>query len=105
MTTDAGFFSVANEAAARALGVKRISMPNRSSKRQRAQIVIELRLQYSLAALLRGAGLARSTFYYQLAALQATDKYATTKDQIKAIYDRHKGRYGYRRHGDAASAR
>ncbi len=32
MTTDAGFFSAANEAAARELGVKRISMPNRSSK-------------------------------------------------------------------------
>ena len=28
----AGFFSAANEAAARELGVKRISMPNRSSK-------------------------------------------------------------------------
>ena len=32
MTTDAGFFSAANEAAARELGVKRISMPNRSTK-------------------------------------------------------------------------
>ena len=32
MTADAGFFSAANEAAARELGVKRISMPNRSSK-------------------------------------------------------------------------
>jgi IS5 family transposase len=32
MTTDAGFFSAANEAAARELGVKRISMPNRNSK-------------------------------------------------------------------------
>jgi len=50
-----------------------------------------------LAALLHAAGLARSTFYYQQAALQATDRYATTKDQIKAIYDKHKGRYGYRR--------
>ncbi|HEY6132723.1 MAG TPA: transposase, partial [Rubrivivax sp.] len=32
MTTDAGFFSAPNEAAARELGVKRISMPNRSTK-------------------------------------------------------------------------
>lgn len=59
--------------------------------------MIELRPQYPLAALLHAAGLARSTFYYQQAALQATDRYATTKDQIKAIYDKHKGRYGYRR--------
>ena len=29
--------------------------------------------------------------------MQVTDKYAATKVQIKAIYDEHKGRYGYRR--------
>ena len=59
--------------------------------------MIELRPQHPLAALLRAAGLARSTFYYQQTALQIADKYAATKDQIKAIHDRHKGRYGYRR--------
>ena len=59
--------------------------------------MIELRHQYPLASLLRAAGLARSTFYYQQAALQVVDKYAATRDQIKAIYDLHKGRYGYRR--------
>ena len=59
--------------------------------------MIELRPQYPLAALLGAAGLARSTFYYQQAALKVTDKYAAAKDQIQAIYDRHKGRYGYRR--------
>ena len=59
--------------------------------------MIELRHQYPLSSLLRVAGLARSTFYYQQAALQVVDKYATTKDQIKAIYDLHKGRHGYRR--------
>ncbi len=59
--------------------------------------MIELRPQFPLAALLRTAGLARSTFYYQQAALQVVDKYATVKHQIKAIYEQHKGRYGYRR--------
>jgi len=59
--------------------------------------VIELRQQHPLAGLLKVAGLARSTFYYQLNALQLTDKYADLKVQIRAIYDRHKGRYGYRR--------
>ena len=29
--------------------------------------------------------------------MQVPDKYATIKEQIKAIYDQHKGRYGYRR--------
>ncbi len=59
--------------------------------------MIELRQQHPLAGLLKVAGLARSTFYYQLNALQVTDKYAELKVQIRAIYDRHKGRYGYRR--------
>ena len=59
--------------------------------------MIELRHQYPLASLLRVADLARSTFYYQQAALQVVDKYAATRDQIKPIYDLHKGRYGYRR--------
>ena len=59
--------------------------------------MIELRPQYPLAALLRAASLARSTFYYQQAALKVVDKYAAIKEQIKALYERHKGRYGYRR--------
>lgn len=59
--------------------------------------MIELRPQFPLPFLLRAAGLARSTFYYQQAALKVADKYSAMKDQIKAIYEQHKGRYGYRR--------
>jgi hypothetical protein len=59
--------------------------------------VIEPRHQYPLAGLLKLAGLARSTFYYQQKALQVADKYADLKARIKTIFDRHKGRYGYRR--------
>ncbi|KQW51166.1 integrase [Pelomonas sp. Root662] len=59
--------------------------------------MIELRPKFALPALLRAAGLPRSTFYYQQAALAAEDKYAATKDLIKSVYDQHKGRYGYRR--------
>ena len=59
--------------------------------------MIELRLQYPLAGLLKAAGMARSTFYYQHKALQVGDKYADVKARIRAIYDQHKGRYGYRR--------
>lgn len=43
------------------------------------------------------AGLARSTFYYQQKALQSSDKHAALKAQIRAIFARHQGRYGYRR--------
>ena len=59
--------------------------------------MIELRHQYPLAGLLKAAGMARSTFYYQHKALQIGDKYADMKTRIRAIYDQHKGRYGYRR--------
>lgn len=47
--------------------------------------------------LLTVAGLSRSTFYYQAKVLETRDKYADLKSSIKAIYERHKGRYGYRR--------
>lgn len=47
--------------------------------------------------LLKAAGLSRSTFYYQAGVLEAGDKYAALKERIRAIYERHKGRYGYRR--------
>jgi putative transposase len=50
-----------------------------------------------MAGLLKLANLPRSTFYYQLEAVRAADKYQQLKDQIRVIFDRHRGRYGYRR--------
>jgi putative transposase len=43
------------------------------------------------------SGLARSTFYYQQKAAQASDKHHALKMEIRVIFERHKGRYGYRR--------
>jgi putative transposase len=59
--------------------------------------VLELRQQFPLAGLLRIAGLARSTFYYQQQALKGEDKHRDLKASIRSIFDRHKGLYGYRR--------
>lgn len=59
--------------------------------------MLELRQIYPLANLLKIAGLARSTFYYQQKALQKEDKYANVKCRIKAVFEKNKGRYGYRR--------
>ncbi len=56
-----------------------------------------LRTRYPLAALLKIAGLARSTFYYQLRALEAGERHVELKATIRAVYEHHKGRYGYRR--------
>lgn len=41
--------------------------------------------------------MARSVFYYHLSRLNAPDKYSLLREQIKTIYHKHKGRYGYRR--------
>lgn len=57
----------------------------------------ELRQQYPISGLLRVAELPRSTFYYQVSLLEKDDKHGELKEKIKAVYERHKGRYGYRR--------
>jgi putative transposase len=59
--------------------------------------VLELRRQFPLGGLLDVAALARSTFYYQRRALEAVDKHEDLRAEIQAVYDRHRGRYGYRR--------
>jgi putative transposase len=59
--------------------------------------VLELRPQFPLAGLLRVAGLARSTFYYQQKALAGEDKHHELRAAIRATFESHKGRYGYRR--------
>lgn len=41
--------------------------------------------------------MARSTFYYHLKALKRPDKYLVAKGEVARIFQRQKGRYGYRR--------
>ena len=42
--------------------------------------------------------MARSVFYYHLARIRSgTDKYGHERDEIRSIFQEHKGRYGYRR--------
>ena len=54
-------------------------------------------MNYPIDGLLKIAGLARSTFYYQKNALLLNDKHADLKAIIHTIYEHHKGCYGYRR--------
>ncbi len=63
----------------------------------KARLIAELRQQYKLADLLRIAGLARSTFYYQCHAAQRANPQSAMEPKVRAIYEEHKGRYGYRR--------
>ena len=52
---------------------------------------------FRLDLLLETARLARSTYYYQLKQLDGFDKDKELKTEIQAIYNDHKGNYGYRR--------
>ena len=58
---------------------------------------MELRHQYDLKLLLDCTNMARSSFYYYQKQRKVPDKYKVIKQWIKSIYDKHKGRYGYRR--------
>nr|WP_254908661.1 IS3 family transposase [Halomonas citrativorans] len=69
----------------------------RASRAEKARVILELRQGHPLAVLLKVAGLSRSTFYYQVRAQQLDDRHAGLKLRIHALYERHKGRYGYRR--------
>lgn len=58
---------------------------------------MELRHKFDLDLLLDLTKMARSSFYYHQKQNKLPDKYKEIKELIKAIYQRHKGRYGYRR--------
>ena len=66
-------------------------------------VIDELRQRYSLKALLKVSGLKKSTYeYYKSQRHLSAYKRKETEDikianQIKAIFDKHKSRYGYRR--------
>ncbi|EFF81871.1 putative transposase InsK for insertion sequence IS150 [Acinetobacter haemolyticus ATCC 19194] len=44
---------------------------------------------------MHAAQIARSTYFYHEQQRKLEDKYSDLKQQIKAIYHQHKGRYGY----------
>ena len=52
---------------------------------------------FRLDLLLETAKMARSTYYYQLKQLAKEDRDKALKAEIQAIYDEHKGNYGYRK--------
>lgn len=48
-------------------------------------------------ALLKVAGVAKSTYFYHMANMNKSDKDKEIREQIKSIFYENKGRYGYRR--------
>ncbi|WP_125341066.1 IS3 family transposase [Streptococcus sanguinis] len=78
--------------------VKRVRGKGRSLRERKAETVREMVSGgFRLDFLLETARLACSTYYYQLKQLDGFDKDKELKTEIQAIYNDHKGNYGYRR--------
>ncbi|MTQ29884.1 IS3 family transposase [Streptococcus salivarius] len=77
---------------------KRTRRQGRSLTARKAETIREMVTGgFRLDLLLETAGLARSTYYYQLKQLDGFDKDKELKAEIQSIYYEHKGNYGYRR--------
>ncbi|WP_275012481.1 IS3 family transposase [Pseudomonas syringae group genomosp. 3] len=68
-----------------------------TTAKEKALIVKQLRSRFSLCALLTLAGLARSTFYYQVQVQSRPDPDAALKQEVERIYHEERGLYGARR--------
>ncbi|XSX25242.1 IS3-like element IS1397 family transposase [Escherichia coli] len=64
---------------------------------EKTKVIRSLRCGHCQSDLLKAAGLARSTLYYQLSLQKAKDKYADVKQLIASIFHEYRGCYGYRR--------
>ncbi|ELV2209882.1 IS3 family transposase, partial [Escherichia coli] len=64
---------------------------------EKTKVIRSLRCGHCQSDLLKAAGLARSTLYYQLSLQKGKDKYADVKQLIASIFHEHRGCYGYRR--------
>ncbi|WP_157441027.1 IS3 family transposase [Bacillus sp. ABP14] len=73
------------------------SKQGKITKQDKAQVVYELRHEFQVKELVRLAGIPRSTYYFYVKQMDRIDPDADLKVEIKAIYDEHEGRYGYRR--------
>jgi len=71
--------------------------PELLANREKALIVDALRNGFDLNSLLGAMGLARSTYYYALAAMAAGDKYAELRIRVRDIFDAHACAWGSER--------
>jgi transposase InsO family protein len=67
------------------------------TNREKAIVIGALRSKYKLHELLDVFHMAKSSYCYQQAVLNAPDKYADLRVKIRTVFDESSGRYGYRR--------
>ena len=71
--------------------------PRNLTNREKAILVGALRDEFGLKELLEAVGLAKSSYYYQLHAMEAPDKYAELREAIAGIFQESNATWGYRR--------
>lgn len=71
--------------------------PAALSNREKSLITSALLGKYRLRDLLRSLGLAKSSYFYQKAAMAAPDKLAAVRERIRIAFTQSERRYGYRR--------
>ncbi|OZI11197.1 IS3 family transposase, partial [Bacillaceae bacterium SAS-127] len=81
------------------------SSQGKITKEDKVKVIYELRHKYSVKALVKLAGIPRSTYYDLVKRMNQPDPDADLKVEIKAIYEEHEGRYGYRRIRDELANR
>ena len=67
------------------------------TNREKAIVIDALRSKYKLHELLDVFHMAKSSYCYQQAALNAPDKYTNLRKKIRTVFDDSSSRYGYRR--------
>ncbi|VWD05022.1 integrase catalytic region [Burkholderia contaminans] len=83
----------ANEIIEKGLGVN----PQLLTNREKTALVDALKQAYTLPELFAELGLARSSYFYHRARIQAADKYAGVRLAIADIFELNHRCYGYRR--------
>ncbi|MED3804193.1 IS3 family transposase, partial [Lysinibacillus xylanilyticus] len=81
------------------------SKQGKITKQDKAQVVYGLRHKYPVKALVKLAGIPRSTYYDLVKRINRPDSDADLKAEIKSIYEEHEGLYGYRRIRDELTNR
>lgn len=71
--------------------------PRELANKEKASLIDALRTKYPLNELLVMMKMPKSSYFYQREVQCMPDKYATLRTEIKAIFAKNKGRYGYRR--------
>lgn len=67
------------------------------TNKEKAIVIGALRSKYKLCELLEVFHMAKSSYCYQQAVLQAPDKYADIRHKIRVVFNESSSRYGYRR--------